>query len=196
MVIGRCAGRGPALVAFGHSWVAGRYPQRWVTPWPVRAARRLGLVVRNEGVGSSESPDVCARVQGYRPRRDDVVVVEAMLNDVRRSGLDSRGLARYERSLESIVGHLRDSPVRPDTVVLLIDPPIRAWSSYAPQDRGGPEAVARFAAVTRRVAAAHTLRVVDLGVGWRVDRDVCGDGVHPSRAGTRRIARAVVAACA
>lgn len=180
----------PRLVAFGHSWVAGRYPERWVQPWPQRAAARLGMSVRNAGEGSSESPDVARRVLKYAPRRGDVVAIEAALNDLRRFGED--GLARYRASLHRMLLHLASSGA-PTTVLLVLDPPITTWTGHAGFDRGSLAGVLAYAEVSREVARDHGALPVDLAAGWQLAIHVASDGVHPSAAGVRHISDAVVA---
>lgn len=181
------------LVTFGHSWVAGRYPDRRVRSWPERVARARGLRLRNHGRGSFEAPDVLRAVQRYVPRREDTVVVETLLNDVRRFGTDPAGLARFKDALEGVLEHV-GGPVGP-TVILLLDPPIRAWSAHVPMDRGSTDALCEYGDLTRSLCLGRPRTVVaDAAAGWDITRDICDDGVHPSAAGTDHLARVVLAA--
>jgi lysophospholipase L1-like esterase len=168
-------------VAFGHSFTQGR------DPWPNRVGRQLGVrLVVNHGVGGSESNQVDAEVEQFTSRRDDVVIVEAMLNDVRRNA--AGGLARYRDNLARILGHLHVAKV-----VLIIDPPVTNWKLDPPYDHGNEAVRARYAIVTRQIAAAGGATVVDLSCDWRFP-DISSDGVHPSETGTAHIARLITQA--
>jgi lysophospholipase L1-like esterase len=180
-------------MAFGHSWVAGRYPERWVRPWPERAAARLGMRVHNAGVGGIESPDVARLVLAYVPRPGDVVAVAVALNDARRLGDTDAGLARYRAALCQMLRYLAATPT-PPTVLMLLDPPIAEWAGHPGHDGGSPAALAAYAAASREVAAEHGAHVIDLWSGWDLDKHVSHDGVHPNTAGMRHISDAVVAA--
>jgi len=148
---------------------------------------------RNEGVGGSESPDVARTVLAYAPRPGDVVAIEATLNDVRRLGDTDAGRARYRVALDEMLRHLARAP-SPPIVLLLLDPPITAWTGYPGHERGSIAALAAYATVACEVAAEHKAQVVELRAGWNLAEHLSFDGVHPSTAGMQHIADAVVAA--
>lgn len=82
----------PALVTSGHSWVAGRYPNRAVMQRPQRVGR--GLATRSRGIGGSESPEAAEQLLSHDLQSDERVVIEPFLNDVRRFGKAASGLVR------------------------------------------------------------------------------------------------------
>jgi lysophospholipase L1-like esterase len=184
----------PMLRTFGHSWVAGRYPDRLIRPWPRRVADALNMPVRNYGAGSSESPEVFARIGKYEPIEGDVVVIEPLLNDVRRYGKQSCGLARYEAALTAMLRHLGACgfPVR---TLILLDPEIVAWEAHPPHDQGSASALKIYGDLTRVVVAGgFDAAVVDLSPGWNAAMHIIADGVHPNEPGTALIAERVIAA--
>jgi lysophospholipase L1-like esterase len=180
-------------VTFGHSWVAGRYPSRWVRPWPNQAAAALHRKTKNFGKGSALTSDTVASVIAYDPAGSDVVVIETVLNDLRRFGDSEIGLRQYREGTTGMLTHLRSAP-EPPRILVAVDPEITAWSSFPPFDRGSPSARAAYLAQAHEIVAPFPgVDCIDLGVGWDPGCHLADDGVHPNAAGTRFLARAVAA---
>lgn len=184
------------LVVFGHSWAAGHFPDPGLASWADRVAAAQGVALDNRAVGASEAAQTADAVDGYEPQAGDEVVVEAMLNDVRRYG--DAGRHPFVRQMRRILDHLGDGWPQPAAVVVCVDAAIRRWRGapkfFAGYDQGSDRALRRYAVALRRLAVGYpwlTLRVVDLRRGWRPARDIGADGIHPGEAGTARIARRV-----
>lgn len=185
--------RRPALVTFGHSWVAGRYPSRWVRPWPNQVAAALHRRTKNFGKGSALTSDTVTSVLAYEAAASDVVVVETVLNDLRRFGDSEVGLRQYGEGTTTMLSHLTSAP-EPPRVLVAVDPEIAAWSSFPPFDQGSPAARAAYLAQAHEIAADFSeVDCIDLGIGWDPGFHLAGDGVHPNAAGTRFVARAIAA---
>jgi lysophospholipase L1-like esterase len=182
---------GPQLVTFGHSYVSGRQPDRAVTPWPDRVGQALGLQVDNRGVGGSESPQTLDLVRDYEPDRQDTVVIQCVLNDALRHGRG--GVAAWRQRVDAMLTHLRPA-VAADHILLVLDAP--TGGPYEPAAPGEPftTVLRLYADAGRELARQHGVRVVDLAPGWDTGRDISEDGLHPSEAGTQRIAERVAAA--
>jgi hypothetical protein len=172
------------LVVFGHSFT-------WMPPdgptWPQRLAARKHLRLDNLGIPGAGSSSIAKRVSEYQPRASDTVVIEPFLNDVRYFGLAQDALDRYRRSLKAMLDHL-SSPVRPKTIVVLEDPPIRAWKRDFPFNHGSLEAEAAYRTATRDTAALYSAIVVNAARGWDVASMTGPDGVHPTKRGAAFIA--------
>lgn len=121
-------------------------------------------------------------VLSYTPHRDDSVVIEASLNDVRRG---PAYLGRYVRNLRAMLAHLRRATLH--DVVVISDPPIARWAAYAPYNRGSVTVLRAYRDATERIAQSFGARFLDLAPGWHLHVDVGIDGIHPSDAGMRRI---------
>src|ERR1700754_3225868 len=70
----------PALVTFGHSYVAGGSPLPVRPTWTDRAARMLHLAPDDRGVDGALSGEICRVVDAYRVRASDEVVIEPEIN--------------------------------------------------------------------------------------------------------------------
>ncbi len=191
----RCPGA--ALVAFGHSFVSGNAPGAPKTAWPARAARELGVCEDNRGVAGSGSGSTAGYVAGYAPAKQDVVVVQTILNDIFVTGV--RGLADFRKQLDGMLKHLTTSDEQPKRVVLLIDPPPAAWTNRPgqapPYVHGSDGTLDQYADALKDVAEDYGgVKVVDLRRGWDPDRDELPDKLHPNEAGTARIAQLVTRA--
>jgi hypothetical protein len=150
--------------------------------------------LRNEGRGSAESPALTSQILDYSPVSTDVMVIEPMLNDVRRFGCSASGLRRYEAALSAMLSHICLSPQQPRALVLL-DPGISDWVSHPPFDQGSREARILYAEATRRLLEGFPgAGVVDLDPGWDCSNHMADDGVHPNAPGTKFIAERVLAA--
>ena len=171
------------LYAYGHSWVAGRTPDPAVEPWPARVADALDEPGENRGLPAAESPAIADQVVAADHACGDVVVLEPVLNDVRRWGEDDDGLERFRSGLRRMLDHLDDAEV-----VVVVDPPIPGWSLVPPYDHGSDAALARYRDVVDEEVTDE--EVVDLADGWTPDL-MSPDGIHPNEAGTARIADAV-----
>jgi lysophospholipase L1-like esterase len=187
-----------ALVAFGHSFVAGGSPVPVRPTWPVRAARMLHLAPDDRGVDGAMSAEIARIVGAYRVRASDEVVIEPEINDV----FMGVGPGHFADNLNRMLAHLEDGPVRPRRVLVLFDPlPLQWRPSFAGvRDGQGGSAplLARYTAAGQRVVARYPgVMARDLSRGWdpaRLENHV--DGLHPDAAGVRRIARVVAAALA
>ena len=180
------------LVVFGHSWAAGRYPDPEVTPWADRVAAGQGLALDNLAVSATDAAQTAETVDAYQPRRGDVVIVEAMLNDVRKYG--APGIRSFRHQTRRILDHLTQGRVRPAGIVVCVDAPIQLWGgspAFDGYDRGSDVVLSRYGIALRKVAARYRrfhARVVDLGRGWDAREDIGSDGIHPNDAGMGRLA--------
>ncbi|MEJ7891033.1 MAG: SGNH/GDSL hydrolase family protein [Solirubrobacteraceae bacterium] len=182
------------LVTFGHSWVAGRYPDPAITPWPDRVAASHGVSLANAGVGATEASQTLDAVLAYQPRAADEVVIEAMLNDVRKYG--DAGIPAFKRTVRSMLRHLTMAPVRPARIVMVSDAPITLWQTPPGSlyDQGSDPELHAYADALEAVAskfARFNVRILDLSRRWAADEYIASDGIHPSEAGTARIAQRV-----
>jgi lysophospholipase L1-like esterase len=154
-------------------------------------AAALHRKLRNFGQGSALTSDTLAPVLEYDPVAADIVVVETMLNDVRRFGGSEIGLRQYGDATAELLTHLTSAP-GPPRILVAVDPDILAWSSFPPFDRGSPSARAAYLGRTREIVAGFPgVDCVDLSIGWDPDSHLADDGVHPNAAGTRFIAQTI-----
>jgi lysophospholipase L1-like esterase len=175
---------GPALYAYGHSFVAGH----GIEPWPVAVARELGLPLVNLGKPGDLLHQTVrlAKPHRGRPNAEDVVLVELGDNDVRCHGDDRGWLARFERRMDRLVARLSAHGA---TVFLLADPPLLDWSS--PGTGAGRGSDAMWAEYHAAVMARPN--AIDLTAGWDRHTMISPDRVHPNEAGVAALAAAVVA---
>lgn len=183
--------KGPQLVTFGHSYVSGREPDYDVTPWPERAGRVLALRVDNRGVSGAEAVETLGLMREYEPDPKDTVVIQCILNDALRHGRG--GLAVWRQSVDAMLAHLTTG-VPGDRILLILDPPPRGSDELTIDDEPFTRTLRRYAGAGRALARQHGVRVLDLASGWDTSRDLSDDGLHPSEAGTQRIADLVAGA--
>jgi lysophospholipase L1-like esterase len=69
----------------------------------------------------------------------------------------------------------------------ILDPPPRDADELTAHGEPFTVTLQRYADAGRQLARRYGVRLVDLTVGWDVDRDI-SDGLHPSEAGTQRVA--------
>jgi lysophospholipase L1-like esterase len=175
---------GPALYVYGHSFAAGH----GIEPWPEVVARALGLPLVNLGKAGDLLHQTVrlAKPHASRPNNDDVVLVEAGLNDVRCHGADPRWRAACERRVDRIRTRLAAYGA---TVHVLADPPLLDWTSPGTgAGRGSDEAWAEYHAAL--MARPGT---IDLTPGWDRRTMISPDRVHPNEAGVAALAAAVLA---
>jgi hypothetical protein len=183
----------PALVTFGHSFVAGGSPVPVRPTWTVRAARKLHLAPDNRGVDGALSSQVLTVVDDYKLRSEDEVVIEGEINDV-FSGLGARNFAH---NLKLMLEHLEDGSVRPKKVLVLFDPRPMRWRHRSddpdPLDKGSALMLARYTAAGEKVVAGYPgVMERDLADGWNPERlENHVDMLHPNKRGVKRIARVV-----
>jgi hypothetical protein len=81
----------------------------------------------------------------------------------------------------------------PPLVVLMADPPILAWGSFPPHDKGSTVASRAYANTLRRATATVSPRAltVDPSPGWDPQAMIGIDGVHPDDAGQAHLAARV-----
>jgi hypothetical protein len=186
----------PALVTFGHSFVAGGSPVPVRPTWTVRAARKLHLAPDDRGVDGALSNQVLTVVDDYKVRSEDEVVIEGEINDV-LSGLGAR---HFAHDLNLTLEHLEDGPVRPKKVLVLFDPPSLGWLHRSddpdPQDKGSALTLARYTAAGKKVVAGYPgVMERDLADGWNPERlENHVDMLHPNKLGVKRIAHVVISA--
>ncbi|MCW3014437.1 MAG: Lipolytic protein family [Solirubrobacterales bacterium] len=178
-------------MTFGHSYVSGRDPDHDVTPWPDRAGQALGLQLDNRGIGGTESPETLEVVREYKPDPQDTIVIECILNDALRHGRS--GLDVWRQSVDAMLTHVTPA-VPADRILLVLDPPPRGSDQLTTDGEPFTRTLRRYADAGQEVASRHGVRVLDLAPGWDTDRDISDDGLHPSEAGTQRIADLVSAA--
>lgn len=176
-------GDGPEVVAYGHSWPAGYHVRE---PYPQRVADGLGMGLVNRARSGDLAAGTAARVETRPPGRDDVVIVEAGLNDARAYGL--RGLPVFRDFLSRALWRLR----RVDRVVLVLEQPIPRWRGFAPYNLGSPAVIRAYDAAVVEIAQPYP-NVTTVRVPLEPD-DWQDDGVHPDGSGHARIARAVIRA--
>ena len=191
----RCSG--PALVAFGHSYVQGNAPGAPAKPWPARVAKELGVCDDNRGVSGSQSSNTAGFVAGYTPAKQDVIVIETILNDVFVTGV--RGIPAFRKQIAGMFEHLTTAGEDPKKIAVVIDPPPAAWTGrpnqVPPFVHGSDGTLDQYAKALEDVAVGeYGATIVDLRTGWSTDRDLLPDELHPNEAGTARIARAVTRA--
>jgi lysophospholipase L1-like esterase len=170
------------LVAYGHSWPAGFGVAEG---YPAEAASALGLSYVDRARGGDLVAGTAARAELQPPQANDVVVVEAGLNDARAYG--KRGLAPYRDFLAKALSDLAPA----DRVVLVLDQRILKWRQYAPYNHASRDVIHAFRLATREVAAGYP-NVTVVSPQLRGAIDFQADGVHPDASGHRLIARAVV----
>ena len=184
------AGRpdGAAVVlAYGHSYIAGVPGQP--PPWPTVLASELRLPLLSVAHGGDLATQCVARMAASadHPADRDVVVWECDLNDVRRYGTDARHLARFRDAFVAALARMRAG-----RVIVVEDPPIKAWGLYPPFNHGSVAALDAYNAVIER-AAPPEVHVVKI-LGWDPATMLATDGVHPNDAGKHAIAATVAAA--
>jgi hypothetical protein len=186
----------PALVTFGHSYVAGGSPVPVRPTWTVRAARKLHLAPDDRGVDGALSYQVLAVVDDYKVRSEDEVVIEGEINDV----LSGLGAQHFAHDLNLTLKHLEDGPVRPKKVLVLFDPPSLGWQQRGdvpgPLAKGSALTLARYTAAGKKVVAGYPGVIErNLADGWNPERlENHVDMLHPNKLGVRRIAHVVISA--
>jgi lysophospholipase L1-like esterase len=174
------------LVAFGHSYVMGRYPDPSITPYPEQVGAALGWEVSNRGVSGTTSDQVEKVVDQYDVSPADTVTIQASLNDVGYRGRG--GLERYGKDLRGMLDHLTGGDIRPRQVIVMGDPPVIAWNLYKPVSRGSNLILKDYVALTKRIAKEYRVTYVDLGQGWDPAADLSPiDHIHPGASGTKKI---------
>lgn len=176
----------PRFVAIGHSYVAR-------DGWVDQAADGMDRQVDKYAKGGARSETIAELAQDYDPKADDVVVIEAGLNDVRRGGSSREALAGYRQSLGKILQHVT-AGTRPSRIAVLADAPIRDWKKYSPDNQGSDAALAAASRVAQQVAAKYRVTFVRHTAGWDPATMIGPDGIHPNKAGDAQIASAVRAA--
>ena len=177
------------VLAYGHSYIAGVPGQP--PPWPTVLAAQLGMPLVSVAHGGDLASQCAARMAASADHSADrdVVVWECDLNDARRYGTDARHLARFREAFVAALSRMRSG-----RVIVVEDPPIKAWGLYAPFNHGSVAALDAYNAVIER-AAPPEVRVVKI-LGWDPTTMLATDGVHPNEAGKRAIAATVAAAAA
>jgi lysophospholipase L1-like esterase len=181
--------------ALGDSLSAGGEGQPWA-PWPrllvpmlERGAHEVSLSVlaRAGSTAGRMHDEQLAAAVAWRP---DLVTVTSGANDVLlafRPDVAAAGLA-LERTLTALRADLPAARVLVLTYPLFVELPYRRRSKRRVLD-GMRELNEAVRAISRRTGAA----LVDLerDPAGRLHGCFCGDGIHPSAAGHRRIARCV-----
>lgn len=159
--------------------------------------RRLGATATlvNAGISGETTADLRKRLRTILELRPARVLVLAGTNDCQRHGEEGALLvsaAETRRNLELLGERLAPVPA-----VIWLTPPLVDEAAVARSDALGGRGLAWRCADLRRVR--ETMRglagtVVDLqSLRWDATT-LCDDGLHPSLAGQRAIARAVLAA--
>lgn len=183
----------PRWLAIGDSLTQGFSVQQPTRHWLHLVSCRLGLPVRNLGVGGLRiEPDVFASALAERPY--DLVTINLGSNHAWRDGdperVAERALALAECARAA--GHGR---------VAWFEPPWKPLEEGLgpPEFLGVPldrRAAERVAVIRQELAAALDGRVELLRIAWPRDHRLLPDGLHPHGLGMAQIADAVVAALA
>lgn len=179
------------LTAYGHSWVAGDGASRPSSRFVDLAARRLGYVPTNLGVGGSASTDTADQLTRQPPPPSELYVVMTGLNDARRYGASSEPIESYAAALQAIFDTLtRATPAA--RVIVMVQPHLLDYSLHEPHNSGSDQILDAYNEQLRAVASrsAHVLlaTVPDWVAATMLDEDT----VHPNDAGHAALARAVV----
>lgn len=183
---GRPAGR-PAIIAYGHSYIAGVPGQ--APPWPTLLAADLGRPLVEVAHGGDVAARCLSRMEeaADQPVDTDVVVWECDLNDARRWGTDPAHLAGFRRTFVAALSRMRHGKV-----VVVEDPPITGWGLYPPFNHGSVAALDAYNAIIEQ-SVTPPVQVVKV-LGWNPATMLAPDAVHPNDSGKRAIAETVAAA--
>jgi lysophospholipase L1-like esterase len=174
----------PALVVYGHSYVAGHRGST-EAPWPELVAHDLGYRLVNRGHGGDLLDDTVGRVHDV-PGAGVLVILETGLNDVREHGTDPASLKSFEAELRALVERLSS---RGAEVHVAVDGGLADWHGQGRFTLGSDEAMAAYRAAARNVG-----EVIDLSTGWDPETMLGPDRVHPNAAGVHALADMVEAA--
>jgi lysophospholipase L1-like esterase len=183
------------LVAYGHSWVDGDGASSRAAGFAALAARELGLILDNRGVGGSGSSATAELVASDPPPAAVLYVVMTGLNDLRLHGEDPAALNMYAAALRRILRTLQRTAPQ-SAVLILAQPHLVEFGLHAPHNRGSNQLIERYNAVLKQCAAEYPQALVVEADGWDARRMLDDDTVHPNDAGHACLARAVVRAAA
>jgi len=154
------------------------------------AAKLLGLLPANRGVGGSSSTQTAALVARHPPPPSQAYLLVVGLNDARLHGPDPAGLERYLAAVRSILRTLRAAQPEAPTVVLE-QPHLLDYSLHAPHNRGSDDVVDTYNAALREVATSQPRTVVTVASAWHPATMLADDTVHPNDAGHAALGEAV-----
>ncbi|MBA3524971.1 MAG: SGNH/GDSL hydrolase family protein [Geodermatophilaceae bacterium] len=179
------------LVAYGHSWVQGDGASRPERAFVDVAARELGVVATNLGVGGTASADVHSRLRGEPAPVSRQYLVMTGLNDARLHGASPEALESYAVALLAIFRAFHGANPAGRTVAVE-QPHLIDYSLYPPHNRGSDAVVDAFNVRLRAVASTSPWVVLATVSGWNPTTMLSADTVHPNDAGHRELARAVI----
>ena len=137
--------------------------------------------------------ETARQVASSAPPPASVFVLMTGLNDARLNGGSSLARAAYAEALGVVFRAFREAS--PEALVLALEQPyIGDYAGYAPFHRASDGVIDAYNATLRRAASRCGFARVAAIEGWQVDTMIATDGVHPSDAGHRHLARAVVEA--
>lgn len=125
---------GVPLFVYGHSYTVTGRPEA-TEPWPTRCAARTLMPLQNHGVSNCFMRDVIAQIGGsiggaaWVPLSRGLVVVEAVINDVRFSGATALGLQFFANSLSCVLALLGSSVIVPYSDASIVK--TGTWGTYA-----------------------------------------------------------------
>jgi lysophospholipase L1-like esterase len=183
----------PRLTAYGHSWVEGDGASTPAHRMVDVAARLLGMVPCNRGVGGSSSLQTAALVLRQPPPSSPVYLLVAGLNDARLNGLDAVALDQYAAAVRSVLRSFRAA--RPDAVTIVLEQPhLLDYSRHTPHNRGSDEVIDIYNARLRDIATAERRVVLAQVSGWDPATMLDEDTVHPNDLGHAVLGEAVAGA--
>ncbi|SDL62699.1 SGNH/GDSL hydrolase family protein [Arthrobacter sp. ok362] len=179
------------LSAYGHSWVdstGAAEPQKFVAE---RVARKLGVTVKNCGVGGSLSTETAVLVTQGPVESSTVFLLMTGLNDARMFGPCQEPLRDYAQALDTIFRafHQANSAGR---VVVVQQPHLLDYSRFEPANKGSDAIVDAYNSVLVETAGKWVgVDVADVA-GWDPHTMLDGDTVHPNHLGHEYLANAVL----
>ena len=180
------------LTAYGHSWVHGDGASDPARRFVDLAARRLGCVPNNFGIGGTSSTQTADLVVREPPPASLLYLVMTGLNDARLHGT-SKALDSYAAALQTIFRALTTAD--PSALLIAVEQPhLVDYSLHAPHDRGSDALIDAYNQRLRSVVSRRPRVVLATASDWDPRMMLAADTVHPNDAGHLELARAVVRA--
>jgi lysophospholipase L1-like esterase len=179
------------LTAYGHSWIQGDGASHTSHRLVDVAARQLGCVPNNLGVGGTLSTQIADLVDRESPPASLLYLVMTGLNDARLHGASLEAMKSYAAALQTIFHAL--TTANPAALTIALEQPHLAdYSRHAPHNRGSDALIDAYNRRLRAVSTGRPRVLVAAAAGWDPPMMLSVDTVHPNDAGHAELARAVV----